>query len=102
MMSVSVTNLPSWETSPMAMPATGSRIGTPASINDKLDAHTEAIDVEPFEAKTSDTSRRAYGNSSSFGTTGSTAFSASAPCPISRRLGPRMKPASPVENGGKL
>ena len=36
------------------------------------------------------------------GTIGWIAFSASAPWPISRRLGPRMKPASPVENGGKL
>ena len=36
------------------------------------------------------------------GTTGTSAFSARAPCPISRRLGPRMKPVSPVEYGGKL
>ena len=36
------------------MPATGALIGTPASISDRLDAHTEAIDVEPFEASTSD------------------------------------------------
>ena len=33
---------------------------------------------------------------------GTNARSASAPWPMSRRVGPRMKPASPTENGGKL
>ena len=36
------------------------------------------------------------------GIIGTSARSASAPWPMSRRLGPRMKPASPTENGGKL
>ena len=39
------------------MPATGATIGTPASISDRLDAHTDAIDVEPFDAITSETRR---------------------------------------------
>ena len=39
------------------MPATGATIGTPASISARLDAQTEAIDVEPFDDITSDTSR---------------------------------------------
>ena len=39
------------------MPATGAVTCTPASINARLDAHTEAIDVEPFEARTSLTRR---------------------------------------------
>ena len=77
-------------------------IGTPASISDSVDEHTLAIDVEPFDDSTSDTSRSAYGKSSSFGITGTSARSASAPWPISRRFGPRMNPVSPVENGGKL
>ncbi len=102
MMSVKVTNWPSTEINPIAMPATGSEIGTPASISDRLDAHTDAIDVDPLDDRTSETRRNAYGNSSLVGTTGNTAFSASAPWPISRRFGPRMNPASPVENGGKL
>ena len=34
--------------------------------------------------------------------TGTSARSASAPWPMSRRLGPRMNPVSPTENGGKL
>ena len=79
MMSVRVAYLPSTEISPMAMPATGSMIGTPASISDSVDAHTDAIDVEPLELRTSETRRKAYGNSSASGTTGRTAFSASAP-----------------------
>ena len=48
------------------------------------------------------TRRSAYGNSSSLGMTGSSARSASAPCPISRRPGERMRPASPVAYGGML
>ena len=39
------------------MPATGALIGTPASISDRVDEQTDAIDVEPLEASTSDTSR---------------------------------------------
>ena len=78
-MSVSVTNLPSSAIMPIAMPATGALSGTPASIIDSVEPQTDAIDVEPFELRTSDTKRNAYGNSSSFGTTGISARSASAP-----------------------
>ena len=56
-MSVSVVYLPSANTRPMAMPATGAFIGTPASISDSDEAHTDAIEVEPFDDSTSDTSR---------------------------------------------
>jgi hypothetical protein len=41
----------------MAMPATGALIGTPPSMSDRVEAHTEPIDVEPFDASTSDTRR---------------------------------------------
>ena len=101
-MSVRVTYSPPSAIRPMAMPPTGALMGTPASISDRVEAHTEAIEVEPLELSTSETSRSAYGNSSLSGITGSRARSASAPWPISRRLGPRMKPTSPVEKGGKL
>ena len=84
------------------MPATGALMGTPASMSDSDDPHTEAIEVEPFDESTSETRRSVYGNSSWSGTTGRRARSASRPCPISRRLGPRMNPVSPVEKGGKL
>ena len=84
------------------MPATGRLIGTPASISDRLEPQTDAIDDEPFDSKMSDTTRIVYGNSSGSGTTATSARSASAPWPMSRRFGPRMKPASPTENGGKL
>ncbi len=56
-MSVSVTYLPSWYTRPIAMPATGLAIGVPESISDSVDPQTDAIDVEPFDDSTSDTSR---------------------------------------------
>ena len=39
------------------MPATGALIGTPASISDSDDAHTEAIEVEPLDVSTSETRR---------------------------------------------
>ncbi len=39
------------------MPATGALIGTPASISESVDPHTDAIEVEPFELSTSDTTR---------------------------------------------
>jgi hypothetical protein len=64
--------------------------------------HTEAIDDEPFDSRMSDTMRIVYGKLVSAGITGSTERSASAPCPISRRPGPRMGRVSPTENGGKL
>ena len=41
------------------MPATGALIGTPASISDRDDAHTEPIEVEPLDDSTSDTRRSA-------------------------------------------
>ena len=40
---------------PIAIPATGFIIGTPASIRAIVDPHTEAIEVEPFEESTSET-----------------------------------------------
>ena len=84
------------------MPATGALIGTPASISDSDEPQTDAIDDEPLDSRMSDTTRIVYGKSSIDGMTGTSARSASAPWPMSRRLGPRMKPASPTENGGKL
>ena len=89
-------------TSPHEIPATIALIGTPAAISDIHDAHVEAIDVEPFDSNVSDTARIVYGNSSMLGSTGTSAFSASAPCPISRRPGPRDTFVSPTEYAGKL
>ena len=56
-MSVSVTNEPPSLISPIAMPATMSFSGTPASSSDIVDAQTEPIDVEPLEPMASDTCR---------------------------------------------
>ena len=84
------------------MPATGALIGTPASISDSEEPQTEAIEEEPLDSRMSDTTRIVYGKSSIDGIIGTSARSARAPWPMSRRLGPRMKPASPTENGGKL
>src|SRR6185312_8911767 len=90
------------ETRPIAMPATGARSGTPAFKSDRVEAHTEPMEVEPLEPRASDTWRIAYGNSSRGGRTGTSARSARKPCPISRRLGEPTRPVSPVEYGGKL
>src|ERR671914_2668192 len=87
---------------PIAMPATGRLIGTPASISDSEEPQTEAIDEEPLDSRMSETTRIVYGNSSCDGIIGTSARSASAPWPMSRRFGPRMKPASPTENGGEV
>ena len=54
-----VVYLPSAYTRPIAIPATAPRIGTPASISDRLPEQTDAIDVEPFDASTSLTRRSA-------------------------------------------
>src|SRR4026207_1716463 len=103
-MSVSTAYLPfsSFITRPIATPATGAFSGTPASIIDSEDPQTEAMDDEPLDSKMSETTRTVYGDASIDGATGAGARSARAPWPMSRRLGPRMKPASPTENGGKL
>src|SRR5882757_11330745 len=105
-MSVSATYcvLPSTssDTRPIAMPATGAFNGTPAFHSDMVEAQTEPIEVDPLELIASDTCRIAYGNSSLPGSTGTRARSASAPWPISRRLGEPTRPVSPVEYGGKL
>ena len=39
------------------MPATGALMGTPASISASVDPQTDAIDVEPFELRISETNR---------------------------------------------
>ena len=39
------------------MPATGALIGTPASISARVEPHTDAIEVEPLEESTSETTR---------------------------------------------
>ena len=60
-MSVSTATLPVFSTSlirPMATPATGRLIGTPASISARVEPQTLACEVEPLEDMTSLTSRR--------------------------------------------
>ena len=78
-MSVNVTYVSSFEINPIAIPATCSLIGTPAAIKDKLEAHTDACDVEPFEEIASLTTLIVYGKSTLGGITGTKAFSAKAP-----------------------
>ncbi len=46
---------------PIAMPATGRVIGTPASMSASVPAQTLAIEVEPFDASDSATMRIVYG-----------------------------------------
>ncbi len=42
---------------PMAIPATGALIGTPASINCRVPPQTDAIELEPLLSVMSDTMR---------------------------------------------
>ena len=42
---------------PMAAPLTGFFRGTPASISARVEPHTEPMEVEPLEERTSDTTR---------------------------------------------
>ena len=39
------------------MPATGRLIGTPASMSDRLDPHTDAMEDEPLDSRMSETTR---------------------------------------------
>ena len=49
-MSVRTTNVPSGSVMrPIAAPATGALIGTPASISASVEPQVEAIEVEPFD-----------------------------------------------------
>ena len=102
MMSVRMPTLSPSLTSPMAMPATGAVIGTPASISAMDAPHTVAMDDEPLDSRISETTRMVYGNASCAGSTASMARWASAPWPISRRPGVPNRLTSPVENDGKL
>src|SRR6185437_10776809 len=76
---------------PMAMPATGRAIGTPASISARLVPQTVAIEDEPLDSVISETTRIVYGNCSIDGRIGLMARQASLPWPISRRPGEPMR-----------
>ena len=67
-----------------------------------VEPHTEPIDDEPFDSSVSETRRIVYGKSSTDGMTGLERPLRERPWPMSRRFGPRMKPVSPTEKGGKL
>ena len=101
-MSERTTNFSPSLTRPMAIPATDALIGTPASINANEAPQTEAIEDEPFDSVISETTRTAYGNSSSEGITANIPRLAKRPWPISRRLGLPTNPVSPTQYGGKL
>jgi hypothetical protein len=70
-------------TSHIAIQLTGFFIGTQASIKDKQLAQTLAIEVDPFDDKTSETILIVYGNLFSSGIIGLSVFSAKCPCQIS-------------------
>ncbi|OPY05214.1 MAG: hypothetical protein A4E61_00385 [Syntrophorhabdus sp. PtaB.Bin184] len=66
-------------TRPMAIPATGSLMGTPASMSERQPPHTVAIDEEPFDSRISETILIVYGNASLSGRIGVRALSARLP-----------------------
>jgi len=101
-MSVRIPTLSPSLTRPIATPATCDLRGTPASIRASDAPQTDAIDEEPFDSRMSETTRIVYGKSSFGGSTASTARSASAPWPMSRRDGEPKRRTSPTENEGKL
>src|SRR5262245_56674212 len=101
-MSVSRVNFSLSITSPTETPATGRLIGTPAPISESVPPHTDAIELDPFDSRISETRRMVYGNLVAGGITALSDRSASIPCPISRRPGPLIRLHSPTENGGKL
>ena len=68
-MSVRMANRVPSPTSPIATPAIGALIGTPASMRASVPPQTVAIDDEPFDSRMSDTTRTVYGNDSSLGST---------------------------------
>src|SRR3954464_5450613 len=86
----------------MAMPATGRSTGTPAFISERLEPHTDAIDDEPFDSRMSDTTRIVYGNSSTDGTTGTSARSGRAPAPVARAWGPAEAARLPDREGREV
>ena len=81
----------------MAVPLTGAFRGTPASSNESVLPHTDPIEVDPFELKTSLTTLSTYGNVSFPGSTGIIALSANAPWPISLLPGVLIGLVSPTE-----
>ena len=101
-MSVRTVKRSSSFTSPIAIPATGALIGTPASINDSEDPQTLAIELDPLDSVISDTTRIVYGKSSILGRHELIPRRARRPCPTSRRLTPITRPVSPTQYGGKL
>src|SRR5436190_23615658 len=84
-------------TRPIATPATGFLIGTPASIRLRMPPHTDAIDDEPFDSVISETIRIVYGKSASSGSADWIARLARLPCPTSRRDVEPKRPVSPTE-----
>src|SRR5205807_10233886 len=98
-MSVKTVHLSPEVTRPIAMPPIKSLIGTPASINARVEPQVGAIDDEPLDSRVSLTTRMVYGNSSFVGRPGRIARSASAPWPTSRRQAPGILRPYPNENG---
>eukprot|EP00958_Prasinococcus_capsulatus_P004213 scaffold389_cov382-Prasinococcus_capsulatus_cf.AAC.23 len=86
---------------PIATPATGALMGTPASCRARQPPHTVAIDELPLLSVTRDSSFKEYLKSPRPGRTGFNARSASMPCPTSRRPGAPTRPHSPTLDGGK-
>jgi len=71
-------------------------------MRERVVPHTVAMEEDPFDSRTSETTRIVYGKASLEGSTGRMALSASAPWPISLRLGALSIDTSPTQKGGKL
>jgi len=91
------------EDEPMAMPATGALIGTPASHERERDPQTDASELDPFDESNDRGRDGAHRGIRSRRITGSMRRSASRPVPDLAALGPAHESRSlPWKNGGKL
>src|SRR5258706_15928489 len=99
-MSVRIANRSPSETSPIATPAIGDLMGTPASMSASVPPQTVAIEDEPLDSRMSETTRTGYGDASAVGRTGDSDRPATLPSPTARPGAPRMKFASPARKGG--
>ena len=77
-------------------------MGTPASISESVEPHTEAIELEPLQVVISETTLIVYGKSDNSGKTAIKALSANAQCPISLLPTHLIILTSQTEYGGKL
>ncbi len=82
---------------PIEIPAIADFIGIPASIIAREVPQAEAIEEDPLDSITSDTTRIVYEKLEKFGITAIIPLFTRFPCPISLLFGTPTNPISPTE-----